>query len=223
MKPIKQIPAKIEDLGEDLGKNLGEDPDLDRALDRLRQGGVVVIPTDTLYGLAADIFNEAALQKIFAIKGRPANLALPVLVSGIDQLAAVAREVSPLTRSLAEKFWPGPLTLVVPKASHLSSLLTGGGDTVAVRMPDHPVPLALARRLNSPLTGTSANASGQPDLLTLELVQEQLADAVDYIITRGPAPLGRASTIIGVCGPQPRLLREGALAYSKILAAIETG
>ncbi|MFQ6026722.1 MAG: L-threonylcarbamoyladenylate synthase [Dehalococcoidia bacterium] len=193
--------------------------ELDHAVSLVRRGGVVVIPTDTLYGLAADIRNEGALQKIFSIKGRPKELAIPVLVSGKDQLAAVTGQVSEMAHLLADRFWPGPLTLVVPRATHVSPLLTGGRDTVAVRMPNHPIPVELARRLGGPITGTSANISGQEDLLTLEEVLEQLDGSVDYIIRSGPVPRGTASTVVEVCNRTPILLREGVLPFSEVLEA----
>jgi len=155
-------------------------------------------------------------------------LAIPVLLAGPDQLEVVSDQIDERAWQLAQQFWPGPLTLVVSAAAHLSRRLTGGGDTVAVRMPDHAVPLAIARRLGGPITGTSANRSGQPNLLTLQQVKDQLGgpgdysvdNLVDYIVHSGPAPRGVASTVVDLTGDTPRLLREGALAYSKVLTAL---
>ena len=193
--------------------------ELEEAVRSLNSGGVVVFPTDTLYGLGADVFSLAALQRIFSIKGRRADLALPVLVAGLDQVEAVAQPMSAQAQRLAERFWPGPLTLVMRRSPDLSGLVTGGADTVAVRMPGHPVPLELARRLGRPITGTSANRSGQPDLLDLSALENQLGNLVDHIIQTGPVPAGTASTIVNVTGDTPQLLRGGAISLEEILEA----
>ena len=193
--------------------------ELEEAVHSLNGGGVVVFPTDTLYGLGADVFSLAALQRIFSIKGRRADLALPVLVAGLDQVEAVAQPMSAQAQRLAERFWPGPLTLVMRRSPDLPGLVTGGADTVAVRMPGHPVPLELARRLGRPITGTSANRSGQPDLLDLSALENQLGNLVDHIIQTGPVPAGTASTIVNVTGDTPQLLRGGAISLEEILEA----
>ncbi|MAX59151.1 MAG: threonylcarbamoyl-AMP synthase [Chloroflexi bacterium] len=193
--------------------------ELEEAVRSLNSGGVVVFPTDTLYGLGADVFSLAALQRIFSIKGRRADLALPVLVAGLNQVEAVAQPMSAEAQRLAERFWPGPLTLVMRRSPDLPGLVTGGADTVAVRMPGHPVPLELARRLGRPITGTSANRSGQPDLLDLSALENQLGNLVDHIIQTGPVPAGTASTIVNVTGDTPQLLRGGAISLEEILEA----
>jgi len=193
--------------------------ELEKAARSLGNGGVVVFPTDTLYGLGADVFSLPALERIFSIKGRPANLALPVLVAGLDQVEAVALPMSGQARRLAQQFWPGPLTLVMRRSTELPGLVTGGADTVAVRMPDHLVPIALARRLGRPITGTSANLSGQPDLLDLIALETQLGGLVDHIIQAGPVPAGTASTIVDVTGDEPRLIRQGAISIEDVLEA----
>jgi L-threonylcarbamoyladenylate synthase len=185
----------------------------------LNSGGVVVIPTDTLYGLAADVFSTPALERVFDIKRRPQGLPLPVLVSCWDQVTAVAPEFPKAARQLAERFWPGPLTLVLPKAPGISDILTGGRDTVGVRMPDHQVPLDLARELGRPITGSSANRSGAQDLTTLEEVEAELGTDVDYIIRSGPAPQGVPSTVVEFTGGVPRLVRQGVVPFADILAA----
>ena len=178
---------------------------------------MVVSPTDTLYGLGADAFSTPALRRVLAIKGRPADLALPVLVASLDQARQVVREFSEIGRLLAERFWPGPLTLVFLRSLGLPDLLTGGRGTVAVRMPDHWVPLALAEELGRPITGTSANLSGRGDLLTLDEVAATLGREVDYIIKCGPAPSGVASTVVDVTTETPQLVREGALPFDEVL------
>jgi len=193
---------------------------LDEAVRFLTNDGVVVFPTDTLYGLGADVFSLPALQRIFSIKGRPPELALPVLVAGPDQVETVAQPMNAQTQRLANQFWPGPLTLVMRRSPDLPDLVTGGADTVAVRMPGHRIPLALARRLGRPITGTSANLSGQPDLLDLIGIEAQLGNLVDYIMREGPVPEGTGSTVVDITGDTPRLLREGALPFEEIMEAI---
>ena len=187
----------------------------------LKAGGVVVFPTDTLYGVGVDVFNIPALRRVFALKGRPLGLALPVLVSAWEQVGSVAKDIPELGCRLAQRFWPGPLTLVLSRSDRLPNLVTGGLDTVAVRMPDHPIPLAMAREFGGPITGTSANPSGEADLLTLEAVEAQLGRGVDYgvdyIIRCGPAPAGVPSTVVDVTNGTPRLIREGALTFETVV------
>ena len=194
--------------------------ELDEAVRFLTNDGVVVFPTDTLYGLGADVFSLPALQRIFSIKGRAPELALPVLVAGPDQVETVAQPMSGQALRLAEQFWPGPLTLVMRRSPELPDLVTGGADTVAVRMPGHRIPLALARRLGRPIIGTSANLSGQPDLLDLIGIEAQLGKRVDYIMREGPVPVGTGSTVVDITGDTPRLLRQGALPFEEIMEAI---
>ena len=199
--------------------------EITRAAEALAQGGVLAIPTDTLYGLAADALNPDALDRVYAAKGRPADMPLPVLVSGWEQALQVV-EVSPeselLARRLAEIYWPGSLTMVLPAVPGLPERLTAGRDTVAVRMPDHPVPLALAAALGRPITGTSANRSGEPDITDPDELRRILAPRVDGIIVSGPKPVGGASTIVAVSADGTSLLREGILPYERVLASLET-
>ena len=193
--------------------------DLDQALRILEKGGVIVVPTDTLFGLAADVFSEPGVQRIFEIKGRPLDLALPVLVADWDQLEMVVHPLPGVGLSLARRFWPGPLTLVMPKSSRVPGPVTAGRPTVAVRMPDHSVPLELARRLGNPITGTSANPTGQADPTTLADVERQMGRLVDYIVRGGSAPGGKASTIVDVSSGVPNLVREGAIPFDDVLRA----
>lgn len=199
--------------------------EITRAAETLAQGGVLAIPTDTLYGLAADALNPDALDRVYATKGRPADMPLPVLVAGWEQtlqVAAVSADGELLVRHLAEAYWPGSLTMVLPAAPGLPERLTAGRDTVAVRMPDHPVPLALAAALGRPITGTSANRSGEPDITDPDELRRILAPRVDGIIVSGPKPVGGASTIVAVSGDGISLLREGILPYERVLATLET-
>ena len=196
--------------------------DLARAVRSLKDGGVVAIPTDTLYGLAADVFNLTAIDRVFAIKGRDENQALPVLVNGWEQVETAAKDVPSQAKNLAERFWPGALTLVVLKSAGVPDRLTAGGPTVAVRMPDHPVPIALINGLGGPITGTSANISGGADPSSLAELTAQIGGRVDYIVTSGPAPKGTASTVVDITSGQPKLLREGAVPFALLLETWNT-
>lgn len=188
------------------------------ALALLQEGGVVAIPTDTLYGLAADAFSVSAVQRVINIKGRSEMMGLPIFISSSADLSLVARDLPQVAWALAHRFWPGGLTLVVPRSGAVHDLVTGGRDTVAVRVPNHPVPLALARRLGRPITGTSANRSGQPPAHTPEEVRRQLPAAAAMILEGGDAPIGIQSTMVDLTGSAPRLLRPGAVPIAAIKA-----
>ncbi|MDP3062782.1 MAG: L-threonylcarbamoyladenylate synthase [Chloroflexota bacterium] len=196
-------------------------PEMEReieiALRALLRDGVVAYPTDTLYGLGANAFSLRAVQRVFEIKGRRADMALPLLLAEASDIERVAVDIPPLAHALAERFWPGPLTLVLKRSSAVPDLVTGGRDTVAVRVPDHLVPRALARGLGAPITGTSANPSGGADPRTAEDVRQALGNLVDYIINGGPAPIGRPSTVLDLTGPEPRVLRQGALNVTELM------
>lgn len=196
---------------------LDRDKQIEKAVVCLENGGVVALPTDTLYGLSADALNPAAISKVFAIKDRPQGLALPVLIDSWEQLGMVAESVPEGARRLAERFWPGPLTLVVTKSLAAPENLTAGLPTVAVRMPDHPVPRMIARRLGRPITGTSANRSGADDPGSLEELALTVGELVDYMVTSGPEPTGAPSTIVDITQEQPKLLREGLVTFNKLL------
>ncbi len=190
--------------------------DLKKAVQHLENGGVVAIPTDTLYGLAADVFNTDALARVYEIKQRGA-MGLPVLVSSWEQVKHLAKDLPAQAENLAANFWPGALTLVMYKATKVPDQLTAGVPTVAVRMPDHPVPIALINGLGGPITGTSANISGGSDLTTLAEVVEQMGSRADYVLECGPEPKGTASTIVDITSDTPKLLREGAVPFQLVL------
>jgi L-threonylcarbamoyladenylate synthase len=176
----------------------------------LQEGGVIAFPTDTVYGIGADPFNEHAVAKIYRIKRRPPHLALPLLLSDKSELPEVARAIPEVAWRLVERFLPGGLTLVLRKAPTVPHTVAPG-DTVAVRIPNHPIPIALIRKLGTPLIGTSANLSGRPNPITAQEVREQLGDEVDFIINGGGCPAGIASTVVDVTQEMPRILREGAV------------
>ena len=190
----------------------------ERALEVLKSGGVVAFPTDTVYGLGADPFCHDAVRRVFEIKGRRATMGLPLLLGSITQLNRVASRVPQAAWDLIERFWPGPLTLVLSRSEAVSDLVTGGLGSVGVRMPDHIVPQALAEQLGAPITGTSANPSGGLDPINAEDVKRLLGDTVDYILDAGPALGGIASTIVDLTEDRPRVLRLGAVPIESIRA-----
>lgn len=175
----------------------------------LREGDVVAFPTDTLYGVGGIAFERFAVRQIFEIKERPLDKALPVFIYQIDDLNLVARHVPNQAWPLLREFWPGALTVVLPKNPKLPDDVTGGQQTVAVRIPDHPVALELVIQVGRPLAVTSANLSGQPNPMTAQGVAEQLGGRIPLILDGGPVSTGQASTIIDLSVSPPRLLRQG--------------
>jgi L-threonylcarbamoyladenylate synthase len=197
------------------------DKQLEEAAAVLRRGGVVAYPTDTLYGLGADAFNEAAVERVFIIKGRPHGMPLPLLLADPADIDRVAASVPPLARVLAAEFWPGGLTLVLQRAERVPELVAGRGWKIGLRVPDHIVPRELARRLGNPITGTSANKSGGPETRTAAEVRAQLNGEVDLVVEGGPEPTGRSSTVLDLTGPQPRILRQGAVSKERLEAVCQ--
>lgn len=183
----------------------------------LRSGGLVAFPTETVYGLGADARHAEAVARIYAAKGRPADNPLIVHVAELAGLAAVAASVPPLAGMLAARFWPGPLTLVVDAAEGLPPQTTGGLTTVAVRMPDHPVALALLAAAAVPVAAPSANRSGRPSPTSAAHVQADFdEDAVDLLVDGGPAGIGIESTVVDARGTDPVVLREGAVTREQL-------
>jgi L-threonylcarbamoyladenylate synthase len=198
------------------------DPDtLDQALALLRAGEPIAFPTDTVYGVGAAALDATAVLRLYAVKRRPLAQAIPLLIADLADLDHVAAGVAPLARRLA-RLWPGALTLVVPAAPQLPPELLAGGATVAVRLPDHAWLRALIRALGAPLAATSANLHGGADPQTAAQVIAQLGGALPLVIdgeaTPGPIP----STIVDCTGPEPRLLRQGALPWERVRAEAET-
>ena len=191
---------------------------IEEAVRLLRGEGVVAFPTDTLYGLGADAFSCNAVHRVFDIKGRPSEMALPLLLGSIEDLKVVATDISKAAWALVDRFWPGALTLVLQKSPRVSYLVTGGRDSVAVRMPNHQVPLSLVRELGRPITGTSANISGGPDPNTPGDVRRSLGEKVDYVVDGGPVAGGISSTIVDLTGAGPILLRPGAISHESLQA-----
>ena len=189
---------------------------LQHAVAVLKGGGVVAYPTDTVYGLGADIFNEKAVGRIYQIKQRLIYQPLPILLADKFEMAMMAAAMPEIAWLLAEHFLPGGLTLIVRKSSLVPPWVTAGGDTVAVRIPNHPIALALIRDLGKPLIGTSANLSGLPSPVSTREVRHQLGDKVDFILDGGRCPGGIESTVVDVTGETPMILREGSVSRAEI-------
>jgi len=177
----------------------------------LRQGGLVAFPTDTVYGLGAGVNIPQAVERDYRVKERPPNMALPLLLADISQISEVAEPVPAIAWLLAKKFLPGALTIVLPKSKSVPDTITAGGKTVAIRIPAHPVPVALVQGLGMPIVGTSANLSGKPSALTAGDVYSQFGDRVDLVIDGGRYRGSRESTVIDITGEVPVILREGAI------------
>jgi L-threonylcarbamoyladenylate synthase len=200
----------------------------------LKNGGMAVFPTDTLYGLGVDPASEAGIARLFAIKRREGGKPIPLLLSGQDAVDRYARRVPEAAARLMGRFWPGALTIVLPAETAVHRYITGGGDTVGLRVPDHPVPRALAQALGGAITGTSANRSGNPgDWESAEEVVREFTGEVDWILWDGKvrwaadpeAPTGRSpgSTVIRMTDDRPVLLREGVVPFGDITGFLEKG
>lgn len=181
----------------------------------IRQGGLVAFPTETVYGLGADALNPVAVAGIFQAKGRPPDNPLIVHVSSPDEAERIAY-IPELAHRLMDAFWPGPLTLVMMRRGIVPDVTTGGLDTVAVRMPGHPVALSLIEKAGVPIAAPSANTSGKPSPTTAQHVVEDLAGRIDLIIDAGPVPVGVESTVIDVTTSPPVLLRPGGMALEQL-------
>ncbi len=184
----------------------------------LAAGGLVVFPTDTVYGVAARAFDGAAVERLYAAKERPVEKAIPVLLGEAGDLEQVAAEVPPMALTLAARFWPGPLTIVVPKHPNLPEAVSATA-TVGVRIPDHPVARSLLRAAG-PLAVTSANRSGLPAPSLADEVRAQLGGRVALILDGGRTPGGAPSTVVDCTGPEPRILRAGPVGREAILACL---
>jgi L-threonylcarbamoyladenylate synthase len=191
-----------------------------RAAEFLRAGGIVAFPTDTVYGVGAPVWDPLAVGRLYEAKLRPHDKAIPVLLASVADLELVARDLPSGARRLAERMWPGPLTLVVPRAPEVPDAVTAGGDTVAVRVPDLELARMLIREAGAPLAVTSANLSGQPSPITAQQVVAQLGARIPLVLDGGACPGGLASTVVDLTGSQPAILRDGPIRLQDILAAL---
>jgi tRNA threonylcarbamoyl adenosine modification protein (Sua5/YciO/YrdC/YwlC family) len=200
---LKVEPKQLEDI-------------LIKATRLILAGKCVAVPTDTLYGLAADPFNLAAVSEVNRVKHRTVERPIPLLVDSVDQAAEISLNPPPLFFKLAEKFWPGPLTLVVPAGQRLPLKITGNTGKVGLRWPKAPMVVALIAACGRPLTGTSANLTEQPPCTTADEVILQIGDTVPLIIDGGPTPAHTPSTVIEITGDRARVIRPGVIPQSEL-------
>lgn len=193
---------------------------IEYALELIRRGDVVALPTDTVYGIMADGYNADAIEKLFVAKDRPTHKAIQLLVAEVQALERVATYVSPMAQTLAEKFWPGGLTLVVPARAGLPAKLRADTDTIGVRLPDAPLVRDLARALGRPLAATSANRSGSVNPRTAQDVLNDLDGRIALIVDGGAMPGNVASTVLDCTQEIPRVLRAGYLSLQDIADAL---
>jgi L-threonylcarbamoyladenylate synthase len=189
----------------------------------LKSGGLVVYPSDTVYGLGAAASDEHAVTRAFAVKGRSSEKALSFLLADVEDMTPLCAEVPATAKLLAERFWPGPLTLVLRRSLAFHSAALGGGGRVALRVPDDSFLRELIRALGEPITGTSANRSGRPSCRTAGEVERELADAVDLIIDGGVSRAGRESTVVDITTDAVKMAREGAISRREIEGVLGQG
>ena len=193
---------------------------IQQAAEIIRRGGLVAFPTETVYGLGASAFSGPSVDRIFRAKGRPGDNPLIVHIAQEDDLKELVKEKPSVVGVLAKKFWPGPLTLVLPKGPGVPPEVTAGLDTVAVRVPRHPVALALIRAAGLPIAAPSANLSGRPSPTTAEHVLEDLAGRIQLLLDGGPCPVGLESTVLDLTGEVPLLLRPGGVTLEQLQEAL---
>ena len=183
---------------------------IELGVDILAKGGLLAYPTDTVYGLGADFSNEMAVKQVVSVKKRKETMGLPLLLSKSEMLPLVTQNISPMAWTLMENFWPGPLTLVLQKTKDVAHVVSGGRPTVAVRVPDHPVPRVLSEWLGRPIVGTSANITGSPSAESGAQAASQIGELVDLVIEG--SSFGRLeSTIVDFTDKYPKILRQGAV------------
>src|SRR5271154_814013 len=190
-----------------------------RAVELLRAGEVVALPTETVYGLAANAFDENAVAKIFQIKGRPANNPIIVHVAGIEMAKSCAKNFPMIAEKLSKSFWPGPLTIVLSRSKEIPEIVTAGGETVGIRWPSHPFIQAVIRECDFPLAAPSANLSESISPTNAEHVRQQLGGKIQLIVDGGQSQVGIESTVLDLTVSPPQILRPGMI-HAGSLAAV---
>jgi len=193
---------------------------IEEGIEALRSGELVVYPTETMYGIAADPFSAGALKRLFAVKGREALKTVAMIAADTEAAFSLARDVPPIARRLADCFWPGPLTLVMPARSDIAPELVGAGGGVGVRVSPHPTARALAAGFGKPITATSANRTGDPPAKTLAEAHKALRDKVKVYLEGGNLGVSAPSTVVEVVESEWRIVREGAVSQRQIVAAL---
>ena len=198
--------------------NIDHSDAIKQAVTLVKSGGLIAFPTDTVYGIGVSAFQAEAIERIYQVKGRSTLKAIPILLGDVEIAEEITPPLSPSVTKLAERFWPGPLTLVLPILPSLPKILSPT-PTIGLRVPDHHFTQALLRA-TGPLAATSANLSGEPSALTADEVHSQLGNMVDLILDGGRSPGETASTILDCTGQEPAILREGPLTWEEIQAAL---
>ena len=196
------------------------DPQLRQVGECLRTGGLCAIPTETVYGLAANALDGVAVRKIFAAKGRPQDNPLIVHIAELSQWQALVREIPEKAYALAKAYWPGPMTIILPKADCIPDEVSCGLDTVAVRMPSHPIARAIIQAAGVPLAAPSANTSGRPSPTTAQHVLRDMDGRIDMVVDGGRSEVGVESTVVTLCTDPPRLLRPGGITLPQLRAVL---
>lgn len=202
--------------------SIADEEGLLQAADVLKEGGLVAFPTETVYGLGGNALLKEAAKRIYAAKGRPSDNPLIVHIAELKDIEPLVSRLSPEAKKLAETFWPGPLTMVLPKSDAVPMETTGGLETVAVRMPEHPVARELIRLCGLPIAAPSANLSGRPSPTTAEHCLRDLNHKIEAIVDGGACRIGVESTIVDMSGEKPVLLRPGAITLEMLKAALQT-
>ena len=196
---------------------------LEQAGALLRAGEVVGIPTETVYGLAANALDPMAVARIFEAKGRPQDNPLIVHIADLESVKDIATEFPPEAQALAEAYWPGPMTIILPKQDRIPMVTSGGLNTVGIRFPSHPMAQAIIRAAGVPLAAPSANTSGRPSTTTAQHVMEDLNGKIAAVVDGGPCSVGVESTVVSLCGERPRLLRPGGISLEQLEQVLGTG
>lgn len=191
--------------------------DIPAAAKVLKRGGLVAVPTETVYGLAAQAGDDAAVQAIYGVKHRSPEKPLSILVSGMEMVEGYTKNIPAAAYRLAEKYWPGPLTMVLEDGKKVAPTVTCGGSTLGVRCPDHPMTLALIQELGGPLAAPSANPSDLPSPKTAQAVLDYFDGQIEAVLDGGVCDLGVESTILSLTGEEPKILREGGIPGQELL------
>lgn len=200
--------------------NSFDDLHINQAITTLKDGGVVAFPTDTVYGVGVDPFQPEAVRKLYEVKGRPIDKPIPILVGSVSDVERIAQNLPASFFLLAEHFWPGGLTLIV-EAKTLPPEVTAGGNTVGVRMPDHPLALALLRRFSGAIATTSANKSDEPPATSAEEVQSELGELISIILDGGQTATRIASTVLDLSVSPPEIRRQGSISMDQLAPFID--